>query len=176
MNSFNNGRFGFNNLQECIESYAHKFTDNFWTTFEYQYMFTNGCTTVPTAKVPIEDGFYPVRNGRARGTGILNYTMYRFACNAFFTIRNEYWNDENGYRSGYASPYSEHSIGICWYPCRLIMVRPEIRFDHAYKHDGLASSSAEYNTTGAPAHFAGPFDSGTRQSQLTFACDCTIRF
>jgi len=176
MNSFNNGRFGFNNLQECIESYAHKFNDKCWTTFEYQYMFTNGCTTGPTAKVPIEDGFYPVKAGRAFGTGLVNYTMYRFACNAYFTVRNEGWDDPHGYRSGYGSWYSEHAIGITWFPDKLIMIRPEIRFDHAYTRNGLASSSAEYNTTGAPEHVVGPFDSGTRQSQLTFACDVTIRF
>ncbi len=176
MNSFNNGHFGFNNLQECIESYAHKFNEEWWTTFEFQYMFTNGATTGPTAKVPIEDGFYPVKAGRAFGTGLLNYTFYRFAGNAFLTLRNEVWDDPRGYRSGYASLYSEHSIGITWFPNRLLMIRPEIRFDHAYKHNGLASSTAQYNTTGAPATFAGPFDSGTRQSQLSFNIDATFRF
>ena len=41
MNSFNNGHFGFNNLQECIESYSHKFNDVWWTTFEAPVSYTH---------------------------------------------------------------------------------------------------------------------------------------
>jgi hypothetical protein len=176
MNSFNNGTFGFNNLQECIESYSHKFNDQWWTTFEFQYMWMNNCTTVPTANVPYQDGFYPVHSGSIAEGGIVNYTMYRFAPNAFFTIRNEYWDDGAGARSGYASAYDENSIGITYWPNKLIMLRPEIRYEHAFTHNGLASSSAAFNTTGAPETVAGPYDNGTKQSQLTFAMDITYHF
>jgi hypothetical protein len=85
MNSFNKGNFGFNNLQECIESYTHKFNEIVWTTFEVQYMWTNGCATGPTYKVPYEDGFFPTHTGKAWDAGIVNYTCFRIAPNAFFT-------------------------------------------------------------------------------------------
>jgi len=176
MNSFNKGNFGFNNLQECIESYTHKFNEIVWTTFELQYMWTNACTTVPSYKVPIEDGFFPTHNGRAWTGGLVNYTCFRLACNTFLTVRNEYWDDPNGYRSGYSSPYSEHAIGITWWPNKLLVIRPEIRFEHCYKTNGLASSSAAFNTSGAPETFYGAYDNGTRTSQLTFAIDATFHF
>ena len=176
MNSFNKGNFGFNNLQECIESYSHKFNEIVWTTFELQYMWTNACTTVPSYKVPIEDGFFPTHNGRAWTGGLVNYTCFRLACNTFLTVRNEYWDDPNGYRSGYSSPYSEHAIGITWWPNKLLVIRPEIRFEHCYKTNGLASSSAAFNTSGAPETFYGAYDNGTRSSQLTFAIDATFHF
>jgi hypothetical protein len=176
MNSLNKGNFGFNNLQECIESYTHKFNDVVWTTFEGQYMWTNGCTTGPTQKVPYVDGFYPNHAGRAYTLGLLNYTCFRIACNAFLTIRNEVWNDPDGYRSGYGSCYSEHDIGITWQVNKLLIIRPEIRFEHAYKENGTASSSAAFNSTGGPAVFHGPYDNGTRLSQLTFAVDATFHF
>ena len=110
MNSFNNGHFGFNNLQECIESYSHKFNETYWTTFEGQYMFTHHAVTAPTASVPIEDGFYPTKPGYVWAGGLVNYTCARIAKNAFLTLRNEFWDDPQGYRSGYDSTYYEGSL------------------------------------------------------------------
>jgi hypothetical protein len=174
-NSFNNGHFGFNNLQECIESYTHKFNDKIWTTFEGQYMWTDHATTGPTKDVPYEDGFFPTKPGRVWTGGVVNYTCYRLACNSFFTFRNEFWDDPRGYRSSYGSTYSEHAIGITWFPNKLIMIRPEIRVDHAYKHDGLASASANFNS-GTVTHQAGAYDNGTRQTQVTASIDMTFHF
>jgi hypothetical protein len=175
-NSLNNGTFGFNNLQECIESYSHKFSEKCWTTFEAQYMWTDHCSTEPTAKVPYQDGYYPTKNGFVAVGGICNYTMYRIAPNAFVTLRNEWWDDPSGYRSGYSSSYYEGSIGMQYWPNKLIMLRPEIRYEHAFERNGLASSSAAFNGTGAPETVSGPYDSGTKQSQVTVACDITYHF
>jgi hypothetical protein len=174
MNSFNNGTFGFNNLQECIESYTHKFNDKLWTTTEGQYMWTTHCLTAPSAKVPVEDGFYPTKTGYVWTGGIVNYTMYRFAPNAFLTLRNEYWDDPSGYRSSYSSDYYEGAIGAQYWPSKLIMIRPEVRFEHAFKHNGLSSTSAPY--AGAGGIVSGPFDNGVKQSQVTLAVDITYHF
>jgi hypothetical protein len=142
-------------------------------------MWMNNCTTNPTPHVPYQDGFYPVHNGHVAEGGVVNYTMYRFANQAFFTVRNEYWDDGGGARSGYASAYDENSIGMTWWLNKLVVIRPEIRFEHAFKHNGLASSSSNYPEnpgTGAPFHVNGPYDGGTKQSQLTFAIDITYHF
>jgi hypothetical protein len=176
MNSLNNGKFGFNNLQECIESYSHKFNEIWWTTFEAQYMWTRDCTTGPTAKVPIEDGFYPVKDGRAYAAGLVNYTMRRMAPNAFLTFRNEYWADPDGYRSGYASSYYEGSIGMQWWPNKLLMLRPEVRYEHCFQVNGLESASGGDNTTGAPLVTHGAYDNGLKTSQVTVALDLTYHF
>jgi hypothetical protein len=176
MNSFNNGTFGFNNLQECIESYSHKFSEKLWTTFEGQYMYMNNCTTGPTAKVPYQDGYYPTKAGFVAEGGIVNYTMYRFAPNAFLTFRNEWWDDPDGARSGYGSAYDENTIGLTYWPSKLICLRPEIRYEHAFRHNGLASASSFSNPTGAIETQPGPYDNGTKQSQITFAMDITYHF
>jgi hypothetical protein len=195
-NSFNNARFGFNNLQESIASYTHKFNDKWWTAFEGQYMFMDHCVTGPgltetrtaaypngvpigpgaSDRVPVQDGFYPVHPGTIAEGGVCNYTEYRLAPNAFLSIRNEWWDDGGGARSGYASAYDENAIGITYFPNKLIFLRPEVRFEHAFTHNGLASSTAAFNTTGAPETVHGPFDSGTKQSQITFAIDITYHF
>jgi hypothetical protein len=175
-NSFNNGTMGFNNLQECIESYTHKFNDKWWTTFEAQYMWMTHCVTAPTTKIPYQDGWFPVHSGTIAEGGVVNYTEYRFAPNAFLSIRNEWWDDGGGARSGYASAYDENSIGIQYWPNKLIMLRPEVRFDHAFTRNGLETGEENPNGSGKPFHVAGPFDNGTKQTQITFAMDITYHF
>ncbi len=103
MNSFNNGKFGYNNLQEAIVSYTHKFNETWWTTFESQYMYMRDCTTGPTASVPYQNGFYPQHGGFVPEGGLLNYTMRRLSRAAFLTLRNEWYDDSAGARTGFAT-------------------------------------------------------------------------
>ena len=156
MNSFNNGTFGYNNLQECIASYTHKFNEVWWTTFEAQYMYMKNCTTHPTAAVPYQNGFFPTHAGFVAEGGLLNYTMRRIAPNAFLTLRNEWYDDSAGARTGFASCYYECTLGMTWWPNKLICVRPEIRFDHSFA--------------------AKAYDNGTRHNQGTLACDITLHY
>jgi hypothetical protein len=172
LNSINNGKMGFNNLQETIFSYTHKFNDTWWTTFEAQYMYMKDCTTMATKSVPYQDGFFPTRPGTIAEGGLVNYTMYRIAGNAFLTLRNEWFDDSGGARTGYASTYYEGSIGGQYWPNKLIMIRPEIRYERAFAEDGWASGGG----TGAPYREHGPYDDGTKHQQITFACDITYHF
>ena len=176
MNSINNGHVGFNNLQECIESYSHKFNEKYWTTFEGQYMYQKGSSTEPTAQVPFVDGFYPTKAGYVWAGGIVNYTCDRISPNAFLTLRNEWWDDPSGFRSGYSSAYYEGTLGATWWLNKLIVIRPEVRFEHCFTAGGLESASGADNSNGVPTPMAGAYDNGTKQSQLTVACDITFHF
>ncbi len=155
-NSFNNGDFGYNNLQQFVGTWTHKFNDKIYTTTEAWYMYMNDATTQPTKDVPFQNGFFPVRPGYAPEWAALNYTMFRLSPGTFFTVRNEYFNDKVGSRTGFATQYSEHSIGITWWPDKIITIRPELRFDHSYD---------------VPA-----YNNGTRRNQLAFVTDFIYHF
>jgi Putative beta-barrel porin-2, OmpL-like. bbp2 len=131
-NNFNNGKFGYNNLQQIVGTWTHKFNDKIYTATEAWYMYMNDAKSHPTEEVPFQGGSFPVRDGYAPEWAVLNYTMFRISPSAFFTVRNEYMNDKVGSRTGFATQYSEHSIGITWWPDKLITIRPELRFDHSY--------------------------------------------
>jgi Putative beta-barrel porin-2, OmpL-like. bbp2 len=136
-NAFNNGEFGYNNLQQIVGTWTHKFNDKIYTATEALYMYMNNATTHPTKDVPFQSGSFPVKLGYAPEWGILNYTMFRIAPSAFFTVRNEFYNDIVGSRTGHATKYSEHSIGITWWPDKIVTLRPELRFDHSYDAAGV---------------------------------------
>jgi hypothetical protein len=155
-NSFNNGKFGYNNLQQIVGTWTHKFNDKIYTATEALYMYMEDAKTHPTAEVPFQSGSFPVRPGYASEWGVVNYTMFRTGAATFLTLRNEYYDDRVGSRTGFATPYSEHSIGITWWPDKLITIRPEIRYDHSYD---------------VPA-----FDVGTRKNQFAFTTDVIFHF
>lgn len=131
-NNFNNGKFGYNNLQQIVGTWTHKFNDKIYTATEAWYMYMEDAIDHPTKEVPFQGGSFPVRSGYASEWAVLNYTMFRLAGNTFLTVRNEYFNDRVGSRTGFATPYTEHSLGVTWWPDKLITIRPELRYDHSY--------------------------------------------
>ena len=155
-NAFNNGEFGYNNLQQIVGTWTHKFSDNIYTATEALYMHMFDTKTGPTKEVPFQSGSFPVRSGYAPEWGIVNYTMFRIAPSAFLTLRNEFYDDIAGSRTGHATKYSEHSFGLTWWPNKIVTLRPELRFDHSYD---------------TPA-----FNNGTRRNQLVASMDFIIHY
>jgi hypothetical protein len=155
-NAFNNGEFGYNNLQQIVGTWTHKFNDKIYTATEGWYMYMEDAKSHPTKDVPFQSGSFPVRNGYAPEWAVVNYTMFRITPTAFVSVRNEIFNDKVASRTGFATFYSEHSVGITWWPDKIITVRPEVRFDHSYD--------------------AAAFDNGGRRNQLTASMDFIIHY
>ncbi len=165
-NQFNNGEWGYNNMQQYVGTLSYKFNEKVWTSWETWYMYQLDAQPGPTAAVSDINGSYPVQvhnngtstpyTGYAPEWASLNYTMFRLSPSTFFTVRNEIFDDIVGQRTGYNSIYSEHSIGLTIWPDKLITFRPELRFDHSY--------------------YARAFDLGTRHNQFTAEFDVIIHF
>jgi hypothetical protein len=155
-NVINNGQFGYNNMQQVVGTWTHKFNDKIYTATEAWYMWEYDAIDHPTNEVPFRSGSFPVQNGYAPEWAVVNYTMFRLSGNTFLTVRNEYFNDKVGSRTGFATDYSEHSIGITWWPDKIITIRPELRFDHSYADRA--------------------YDNGTRHNQLVFTTDVIFHF
>jgi putative OmpL-like beta-barrel porin-2 len=155
-NVINDGEFGYNNMQQIVGTWTHKFNDKIYSATEAWYMWEYNAIDYPTSEVPFQSGSFPVRSGYAPEWAVVNYTMFRIAPSTFFTVRNEYFKDKVGSRTGFATDYSEHSIGITWWPDKLITIRPELRYDHSYA--------------------ARAYDNGTRYNQLVFTTDVIFHY
>jgi len=88
--------------------------------------------------------------------GIVNYTMFAVSKRDYFTVRNEWWRDERGERSGFASTYTSHSVGWSHMLSDVVMIRPEIGYYHSYD--------------------AKAFDRGNKNYLWQFGMDVTVRF
>lgn len=87
---------------------------------------------------------------------IVNYVEKQFSTKDYLTIRNEYFNDMRGQRTGFRTQYSEHLLGWGHWIGTSILIRPELRFEHSYN---------------VPA-----YNLGTKKSQLVLASDMIFHF
>jgi hypothetical protein len=142
VNGINDGHFGYNNIQELpIGTWTHKFNEYFsmWTEAYYMYERDN-----------------PTLGAYTWEAGVVNYFVVRLAANTLLTIRNEYFDDARGARTGFKTPYSEHTVGITHWFNKLMTFRPEFGYWHSYREKA--------------------FDNGTKGDQFLVAADLIIHY
>jgi hypothetical protein len=172
LNNINNARFryfmadghkaGHDNFNYIVSTWQHTFSRKIHTATESYYMWQVDAVQggTPSLGAPAFFGgggglgkFIP---GTSRTYGVLNYTMFQLSKRDYFTVRNEWWRDEQGQRSGFPSNYSSHTIGISHQFNDMTMIRPEIGYYHSYD---------------VPA-----FNLGTTKNLLMYGFDFTVRF
>jgi Putative beta-barrel porin-2, OmpL-like. bbp2 len=165
-NSTNSGKYAYNNLQAYYATWYHRFGTSFWhMATESWYMWEKNVPNVnnPNAASLLITG----ANGAicnsvedltcyAPEWAIVNYVEKQFSTKDYLTIRNEYFNDIRGQRTGYRTQYSEHLLGWGHWIGTSILIRPELRFEHSYDE---------------PA-----YNLGTKKSQFVFASDVIYHF
>jgi hypothetical protein len=166
-NSINNGHYAYNNMQAYYATWYHKFSPtSHWhsateTWYQYEKRVPNvnnalGQTLTQTnANGAVCNHDYET-SCFAPSYAIVNYLENQLSRHDYISIRNEFFDDFRGQRTGFRSRYTEHLIGWGHWIGTTVLWRPELRFDHAY-------DSPAYNN-------------GTKKSQLTFACDVIVFF
>jgi len=173
-NSLNNGNYAYNNMQAYYATWYHKFskTSSWHSATEtwYQWEKNTPNVTNPAAASLIST---VAVNGAGNGVGAICNNSYELTCFApsyaivnyvekqlsphdYLSIRNEFFDDFKGERTGFKSRYTEHLIGWGHWIGSTVLWRPELRYERAY-------DSAAY-------------DNGTKKNQLTFACDVIVFF
>ncbi len=164
-NSFNNGKYAYNNIQSYFETWYHKFNARWHTDTEAYYLYERQVPNIAgnvANPIPTETG----ANGAfcatgkqtcfAPATAITNYVEREFNAHNYLSIRNEFLDDVKGQRTGTPTKYSEHLVSYGRWIGSTVLFRPEMRFEHAYNH---------------PA-----YDLGTKKSQFIVAGDLTYHF
>jgi hypothetical protein len=88
----------------------------------------------------------------------LLYFLIKLASNEFVAIRNDFLDDPRGWRTGFATGYTSHTLGWVHQFNRLFEIRPEIRYERSYV-DGVT-----------------PYDNGSKKNQFTASADAIVRF
>jgi hypothetical protein len=155
-NSVNDGRYAYNNLQAYYNTWYHKVSKSWHTATEYWYMYERKVPSIfgPVATETNANGAWcAAREDRcfAPERAVVNYVEKEFSKKNYLTIRNEFFDDLRGQRTGYKTSYSEHLAGWGHWIGSTILLRPELRYEHAYDR---------------PA-----YDNGTKKSQFVVAGD-----
>jgi hypothetical protein len=164
-NSINNSKYAYNNLAAYYLTWYHKFNERWHTDTEAWYQFEKDTPNVnnPIGQTRIETG----ANGAfckaeyditcfAPEWSIVNYVEDKLGPKDYLSIRNEFFDDIVGQRTGFKTRYSEHLLGWGHWVGGTVLFRPELRWEHSYD--------------------ARAYDNGTRQSQFMFASDCIFFF
>ncbi len=153
---------GHDNFNYLVSTWEHRFNKLFVTKTEGYIMWQHDAVLGGTPSIgPAKPfggggGIGPDIEGTTLTFGVVNFTMVAFTKKDFITIRNEWWKDTRGERSGFPGTYTSHAIGWSHNFTPELQLRPEIGF---------------YRNWTQPA-----FDLGTRKNQLMAGMDFTIHF
>lgn len=164
-NSLNDNKYAYNNLAAYYATHYHKFNDKWHTATEFWYQYVRDTPNV------LNGDAAPLLQTNANGAvcrnassltctapdySMVNYTSRQLGRKDFITIRNEFFNDQRGQRTGYKTRYVENGFGWNHWVGSSVVFRPEIRYEHAFD---------------APA-----YQNGTKKTQLMFAADVILFF
>jgi len=172
LNSINDAKFrhfdvdgqpaGHDNFNYLVGTWQHRFSRKIHTKFESYIMGQRDAVVGGTPSIgPVRwfgggGGIGKPIPGTSWTYGVLNYTMFQVSPKDYFTVRNEWWKDEEGERTGFPSTYSSHTIGLSHQFNPVLIIRPEIGYYRSYN---------------VPA-----FDNGTRKDMIMGGLDMILRF
>jgi len=148
LNSINTAKFqrfttdgqpaGHDNFNYLVGTWTHRFTPMIFTATESYYMWQRDAVVGGTPSIgPVRSfggggGIGADLPGLSNTYGILNYTMFGLSKRDYLTVRNEWWRDERGERSGFKSTYTSNSVGWSHAFSDVLLFRPEIGYFHSY--------------------------------------------
>ena len=164
-NSFNNGKYAYNNLQSYYETWYHVINAHWHMDTETWYMYERdvpnigGNVSHPIAPETGANGAfcsYGEQRCFAPETAVVNYVEDEINTHNYVSFRNEFVDDIKGQRTGFTTMYSEHLISYGHWIGSTILFRPEIRLEHSYQLKA--------------------YDLGTKNTQFVVAGDITYHF
>jgi hypothetical protein len=167
LNALNDGKYAYNNLNSVYNTWYHKFRKHpsLHLATEWWYMWEKD---VPNVNNPAASSLLQTNaNGAwcdsaqqltcyAPEWAVLNYVEKQVTPKDYLSVRNEYFDDMKGQRTGFKSRYTEQTIGWGHWIGTTVLFRPELRFERSYD---------------MPA-----YDNGTKKNQLTLAADVVYFF
>ena len=120
-----------------MSTWEHRFSQKIHTKTEAYFMWQDDAVVGGTpSSVRYTTygggGGIGVLPGTSKTYGVLNYTPIQLSDRDYFVIRNEWWRDERGERSGFPTNYSSHAVALSHQFNDVLMIRPEIGFYHSY--------------------------------------------
>ena len=146
--SYNRSRQTYNNLQEFVLTWGHRFTRNVHMLTEAYRIYVRDQPGAPLGKPGYALGEAPpYPAGHNPAFGIVNYFNIELDPKNMVSIRNEFYNDEQGQRTTFATRYSSHTIGLTHWVSQDLEIRPEFRYERAYDFPAYNNGKRNYQVT-----------------------------
>ena len=131
-------QMGHDNFNYLVGTWQHKFNAAVHTKTEAYFMWQRDAVVGGTpSRGPVRSfggggGIGADIPGLSKTYGIVNYTAYALDRRNFFTLRNEWWRDEQGERTGFRSSYTSHTLGWTHQLSDVLAIHPEVGYYHSY--------------------------------------------
>jgi len=153
-------------LQMVAGTWGHKFSERVHMMTEAYYEWeldaaTGGSASTGPVQYGAGGGPGVIIPGISGAIGVVNYfqILVGHKDKNYISIRNDYLNDMNGWRTGYVTTYLSHTVGFIHYFTSWLYVRPEIRYDYTVGGNNISA-----------------YDLGTKRNQFSASSDVIIRF
>lgn len=154
--SYNNSNQTYNNLQEFVATWGHRFTPEIHMLTEAYYLYVKNqalATDPSQSHAPTGVPGYPLGEapnyplGRNPAFGIVNYFNIQLSPKLYMSIRNEFYKDVDGQRTGFATRYSSHTVGMTYWATSDLEIRPELRYEYSYDFPAYDQGIKDHQTT-----------------------------
>jgi len=148
---------GYRGLFDLIGTYNATEKLTFILNYDYGWQDNAGALNTVTVAPFDADG-----NGTATWNGIAGYANYQFTDQWRGSVRLEYFNDRDGYRTGVKQQWKEMTYTMAYLPNKNIELRGEYRYDRS---NGNSPFGAFQNSSGVPTN-----------NQYSFALEALFKF
>jgi hypothetical protein len=80
----------------------------------------------------------------AKEYGLLAYWNYQLSPRDNITLRTEFYNDENGQRTGYATRYTDVGLGLQHWFSPQVEIRPEVTWYRSYDQAAFDNGTSHH--------------------------------
>lgn len=151
VNNWNKSDYNYNNVQMYVMTWGHRFNERVHILTEAYRMYGRNIPGFGPA-----DASGTAGPGTAGAFGIVNYFNVELNPTNMVSFRNEWYDDEKGQRTGYATHYTSHTLGMTHWVSPDVEIRPELRYEHSYD--------------------VAAYDGGRKNNQTTALLDLILHF
>ncbi|HJR10386.1 MAG TPA: outer membrane beta-barrel protein [Rhodanobacteraceae bacterium] len=155
INNWNKSDYNYNNVQMFVVTWGHRFSRRVHMLTEAYRMYGRNIPGFGPGGTPGVAGSSPLP-GKAGAFGVVNYLNFELNSNNMLSFRNEFYDDEKGQRTGYATRYSSHTLGLTHWISQDLEIQPELRYEHSYD--------------------ANAYDAGKKNYQVVFLIDAIVHY
>ncbi|HJU26439.1 MAG TPA: outer membrane beta-barrel protein, partial [Rhodanobacteraceae bacterium] len=143
VNSLNHSDYNYNNVQMYVLTLGHRFNQRVHILTEAYRMYGRNIPGFGPGGTPGVAGSSPLP-GKAGAFGVVNYLNIEINSRNMLSIRNEFYDDEKGQRTGYATRYSSHTIGLTHWVTPDLEIQPELRYERSYDANAYDGGRKDY--------------------------------
>ncbi|RDS80699.1 outer membrane beta-barrel protein [Dyella psychrodurans] len=144
INNWNKSDINYNNVQMYVMTWGHKFSQKINMLTEAYRMYGRNIPGLGPGWTRETQSTLPGTGGEF---GAVNYLNFELDPSNMMSFRNEFYNDEKGNRTGFATRYSSHTLGLTHYVTQDLEIQPELRYERSYDLNAYNGGKKDHQLT-----------------------------